>query len=234
MTIKISANQLAEFITAKTPARRRQIVKQNKFGKGHPTYYPCFQTPAKEFLISGAQDATGILTAIDELKVRAKEHENSDWYATDCRITAEAFRALIKIAPLVRALNVTFAPLAAKPKKKLKFGDVEISITPNLIVHGERNKKPLVGALRFYLAKESTYQLGQRGAELVATLEFLWLTLVADGTRAPDTDLCMVLECQQQRITRAPADVAAQVKIIEQGCKQFVELWRLLGDKEAA
>jgi hypothetical protein len=44
----------------------------------------------------------------------------------------------------------------------------------------------------------------------------------------------MVLECQQQRITRAPDDILAQLAIIEQGCRQFVQLWHLIDDKEAA
>lgn len=109
-----------------------------------------------------------------------------------------------------------------------------VTVTPDMIVHGERNGMPLAGALRFYLAKESSYQLGQRGAELVAVMEHLWLTRVASGDRAPEATLCMVVECFQQRVTAAPADTHAHLAAIQKGCRDLVQLWHMLDGQEAA
>jgi hypothetical protein len=229
--IFITANKLAEFITAKTPERRRQIVRQAKQRKkAHPNYYSCFHAPAKRFLISGAKDPSDILRALNRLKARNQD----TWYARDSRITIEAFRALLKIAPELSRLSVAFVPPGAHSRTKLEFADVHVSVTPNLIIHGERNGKPLIGALRFYVAKESTYELGRRGAELVSVLEYIWLTHLATGARTPDRELCMVLECFQQRITCAPADIGQQAAIIERGCREFAQLWRIIDDEKAA
>jgi hypothetical protein len=231
MKIQIPANKLAEFITAKTPERRQQIVRQLKNGKkGHPVYYTLFHKPAKRFLIDGASDATNILRLIERLKGRTQ----SDWYARDSRITTEALRALIKITPELHSLNASFVEPGKDSKTKLEFDDVQVTVTPNLLVHGERGGKPLVGALRFYIAKESTYELGKRGAEIVAVLEYLRLLRLATGKRTPDTELCIVLECFQQRVTKAPAHIENHVSAIEHGCRAFVQLWHQLDEKDAA
>jgi len=229
--IQVSANKLAEFITAKTPERRRQIVRQLKHAdKGHPIYYTLFHSPAKRFLIAGASDATEILGLLDRLKNRV----STEWFARDSRITNEALRALIKIAPEIHRLNCTFELPGKQAKAKLVVGDVHVTVTPNLIVHAERNGKPLIGALRFYISKESTYELGRRGAEIVAVLEYLRLASLATGARTPDTQLCMVLECFQQRITAAPQDISFHEAAIKRGCRELADLWHLMDDKDAA
>ncbi|HVT27119.1 MAG TPA: hypothetical protein VHE81_03790 [Lacipirellulaceae bacterium] len=228
--MQIPANKLAELITAKTPERRERIVRQVRHGStDHPNFYQCFHKPAREFLIGGARDATHILTTIDKLKARRK----TKWFATDSQITTEALRSLVKLAPTLHKVSGSFVrPGSRNAVLHLEHGD--ISVPPNLLIHGERNGRPLIGALRFYLAKESSYQIGVRGAELVAVMEYLWLQQIATGERVPDTDLSLVVECMQGRITRAPADPTAHITVLQHGCREFARLWHLLDDKEAA
>jgi len=231
MKIRVSANKLAEFITAKTPARRKAIVRDIKRPKkGFAPWYAAFRTPAKTFLLRGSKDTSPLDAAIEEMKTR----KGNDWLNTDSAITAQALKALIDAGPILRALKVEFMKVPTGPKEKLEFGEVEVTVTPDLIVKGERSGKPLVGALRFYIAKESTYQLGKRGAELVAGMQYQWLVKNATGTRVPDTTLCMVLECFQQRVTKASDDHATDLDVIKRGCDDFARLWHLLDDEEAA
>jgi hypothetical protein len=226
----IPANKLAEFVSAQTPERRERLVRQVKHGgTGHPIYYQCFHGPAKDFLVAGARDASGILRALDRLKVRTK----TKWYEIDSRITASALKALIALGPQLYGLNAEFSP-TGKAVALLKLSDVDVSVRPNLLVHATRNGKPLVGALRFYLAKESPAQLGVRGAELVATMQYLWLTQIATGARTPDPEHCVVVECMQQRLTKAPADPSRHIAVIERGCREFAEMWHRLDSEEAA
>jgi len=228
--MQIPANRLAEFITAQTPERRVRLVRQVMHGgSGHPNYYQCFHKPAKEFLFSGAHDASPILQVIERLKTRT----STKWFSTDSRITAEALRSLITLSPQLHYLRATFVPIGTRTSL-LHLADADISVRPNLFVHGERKGRPLVGGLRFYLAKESPYQLGIRGAELVAVMEYLSLTQIASGSRSPDTELCVVVECMQGRITNAPADTSHHLAVIERGCREFVQLWHRLDDEEAA
>lgn len=228
--MQIPANKLAEFITAKTPERRERIVRQVRDGNtNHPNYYQYFHKPAREFLIGGVRDASDILRALERLKKRT----GTKWLQTDSRITSQALQCLVKLAPQLHTLSAAFVTPGSR-KAVLHIQDADISAPPNLLVHGERKGRPLIGALRFYLAKESLYQIGVRGAELVAVMEYLWLKQVATGERAPDTSFCLVVECMQERVTKAPADPTAHIAALEHGCREFARLWHLMDDKEAA
>lgn len=238
MLIHTSANKVADFIVAKTPERRRSIVRQvmrsKHQEKGYAPYYSAFDTPAKEFLKGGATKPAIITRAIDRLPDRKSTGLTRRWLDIDNRITREAFLALIELAPKIQARNVNFVSPSKSLKSILEYPEITVTVTPDLMVHGERNGVPLIGAARFYLAKDTPYQLGQRGAELVATMEFLWCLKNATGARAPDSALCMVVECIQRRVTVAPTNIETNVAAIERGCREFVEVWRQLSTEEAA
>ncbi len=238
MNIRVSANKVADFIVAKTPERRRSIVRQvmraRHQNKGFAPYYSAFRTPARKFLEGGANSPSIIERAIKKLPGRATTSPTRDWLDIDNRITREAFLALLQLAPKIQAQNVTFSTPPSKLNATLDFPDIAVTVTPDLIVHGERNGVPLVGTARFYLAKDYSYQLGKRGAELVATMQYMWCLKAATGKRAPEHSICMVMECIQQRVTIAPDDTAAYIAMIERGCREFVQVWRQLSTEEAA
>jgi hypothetical protein len=229
----VSVNKLAEFIVAKTPERKRSLVRrqiqEQALGRSYPLFYMKFRGPAKQFLVGGASDTSIIADVIDDLK----ERKGTKWLDTDARITREAFVALQKLSPALQSLGVKFVK-TPKLSAKIHFPELTVNVTPDLIVHGERNGAPLWGALRFYLAKDSIYQLGKRGAELVAVMEHLWVLNNSTGSRAPDPELSMVVECIQERIMKAPADYTAHLAVIERGCREYVQLWNSISHDEAA
>lgn len=235
MHITTTANKVADFIVAKTPERRRSIVRQVMRAahqeKGYAPYYSAFRTPAKDFLKGGANNPAILQRAIGRLPSRTGA--NPKWLAIDNRITKDALLALLQLGPRIWAQNVAFVT-APRGKATLNYPGITVTVTPDLFVHGERNGVPLFGAARFYLAKDYPYQLGRRGAELVATMEHLWCVQNATGARAPEASLCMVLECIQQRVTLAPDDISANAAAIERGCREFVAIWRQLSTEEAA
>lgn len=231
MKLHITANKLAALITAKTPERRRALVRSLKrtAGEDFPLFYSALRGPAKRFVLNGSVDPAELHQLIQRMSTRS----GSTWINTDSRITSEAAGALIKCAPKLRALNATFVLPDPGTKAVLEYPQVDVITTPNLIVHGKRHHAPLIGAMRFYVAKESSYELGSRGAQLVAAMQHLWLLKVTSGQRIPDASLCLVLECFQQRVTCAP-DASATEGLIRRGCEDFVRIWHELDDKEAA
>lgn len=231
MTIKISANKFADFITAKTDQRRKSIVRQlRRQTTDHAPYYMAFGTPAKEFLKGGLTDQSVILKAIHRMVGRT----GTPWKNRDSRITSEAFRSLLSLKPQLDSLGIQFVKPKGIRSAKLQFPELQVTITPDLLVQGERNDKPLIGSMRFYIAKESTYQLGPKGAALVAAMQYQWLAHVATGERAPDSNLCIVIECFQQRVTAAPMDTQHQREILEKGARDLVHLWHEMDHEEAA
>lgn len=234
MKAHVSANQLAAFLTAKTPERKLAIVRAARRAahsdKGYPPFYNSLKKPARAFLANGALDPV----ALNRLIERMAKRTGRKWHLTDARITAEAAKALIQLGPKLRALDVAFVLPKAGTKAKLDFPDVDVLVSPHMIVEKRRGGAVRVGALRFYTAKESSYELGRKGAELVAAMQHQWLLRVASGGSMPDGELCMVIECFQQRVTQAPADTTALMKQIEQGCRDFMRLWHGLDSRDAA
>lgn len=230
----ITANTFASFLTARSPERKLSVVRAAKRAqhadKGYPPYYQSLRTPARRFLAGGAVNTADLKALILEMESRT----GKKWHLTDAAITRDAAKALIKLAPKLRALDVTFVSARAGMKAKIEYPELDLLVTPHMFVEKRQNGVRRFGTLRFYTAKESTYELGQRGAELVAGMQHQWLLNVASGAAMPDHSLCMVIECFQQRITQAPVDAIQTRKIMDQGYQDFMRLWRGLDEKDAA
>lgn len=234
MKLHVTANTLASFITAKSPERKQSIVRAAqralKNDRGYAPYYQSLRTPAKIFLKDGGTDPTGLHALIAKMK----QCDGNQWHQTDARITIEAAKALIKLTPKIKKLDMEFLMPKKGIKAKIEFPEIDLLVTPHMGVRKKRSNGTSIGAMRFYTAKESAYELGQKGAELVAAMQHLWLLNVATGHEMPDPALCMVIECQQQRITPSPDDSDEIHKRIEQGCHDFARLWHQLDARDAA
>lgn len=235
MPIHISANKLADFALAKTPQQRRRIVRELKRqaahkDQGYAPYYMAFRRPAKAFLASGTIGDQQIRRAINRLNSR----QATDWQKIDSKITTQAFNGLLGMAPNLRGLDLEFVLRDANHRCTIQFPDVVVTVTPDMLLHGERNGVPLIGSLRFYLAKDSAYQLGPQRAELVALMQYQWLAHQNNKGRTADATLCMVLECLQQRVTAAPLNFTPHMALLESSSRQLVRLWDMSDDEAAA
>lgn len=230
----VSANQLASFLTAKTPERKLALVRAVRRAafsdKGYPPYYSSLKKPARSFLASGARDPSPLIRLIEAMA----EQTGKTWHKTDARITAEAAKALMKLAPKLRALDVDFVHPAPGIKAKLEFPEIDVLLRPDMFVEKRQAGAVRVGAMRIYTAKNSNYEIGAKGAELVAAMQHQWLLRITSGATMPDGELCMVVECFQQRITRAPSDTTELMGRVEHGCREFMRLWHGLDSRNAA
>lgn len=229
----VTANTLASFLTAKTPERRQRIVRSawlaQQSPRDYPPYYQSLRTPARRFLANGATSSAGL----NQLITRMAERGGKKWHQTDARITTEAAKALVKLSPKIRNLGVTFL-MPDAGKAKIEFPNIDVLVSPHMLVEKQSGTAKRIGAMRFYIAKESTYELGQKGAELVASMQHLWLTRISSGRIMPDHELCLVIECFQQRITSASIDSERAFKIIAQGARDFARMWEGLDSSNAA
>lgn len=134
---------------------------------------------------------------------------------------------------MIQRTGFGFEPCRTR-KATLHLPEADISVPPNAIVNSPGRNGGSIGGLRFYLAKESRYQIGQRGAELIATLIYLWLAQTQQGGREVDPRMCLVIEVLQRRVTTAPADYAFHVELLRKGASDLVRLWQQLDAEEAA
>ncbi len=237
-TIKVSTNVLAAFIATKSPAKKRSIVRAVKEKKGGPSHYGSFNKAARNYLLnkgtSRAEIDAVIASLIAEAALPRDRQRSKEWFQTRATLTAEAFKALETGIHLLDYGTLNFVLLPKGMKTRIQFGDVAINIRPDLLIEGNRNGVPIEGAFRFYVAKTAEYQLSKRAAELVSAMEYELLITNWKGKRTPDPSLCYVLECFQQRLTPAPADVQATRASIERGCREFSQIWHELDSHQAA
>jgi len=230
----ITANTFASFLTAKTPERKLSIVRNAhramKSDKGYPPYYQSLRTPARRFLASAATNPSELLGLI----VKKEKVTGRKWHLTDAAITRDAAKALLTLAPKIQAIDATFLLGRPETKAKIEYPELDLLVTPHMLVEKRHGKVRRIGALRFYTAKESTYELGVRGAELVAGMQHQWLLNFASGEQMPDFALCMVIECFQQRITQASVDAEETRRLMNQGYRDFMRLLHGLDSKDAA
>jgi hypothetical protein len=224
-----TANKLALFILARTPERRRSIVRTLKRSQesDYPLYYSSLREPARRFVANGAHD-TGELTALID---RMANRGGSRWLETDSRITTEAVHALIGSTPLIRSQSLRFYPPVVRSKAIWSHPHLDVSVTPDLLATAQ-TQVISSGALRLYIAKDTAYELGPRGAELVAIMLHLWHQSVHSNNSVAEH--CFVLECFQQRLTAAPAHPGPLIQAIYRGCEDFVRLWHDIETEEAA
>jgi hypothetical protein len=232
--IKVSANKLAEFITAKTPERKksivRQLVRQESKERNYAPFYQRFKSPACKFMIGGCGDLSVLSNAIKALPQKC----DTPWKSTDSRITKEAFISLGKIAPGIKRYGFEYSSVRSPSGNRLRFGNIYINSKPDLMVRHIRNGIPIFGAVRFYLAKESKYQIGEEGARYVAVMEYLWACHNYVGDVSPEPSLCFVVECMQKRLTFAPSDIESYKARISSECEKLEALWYLISSNEAA
>lgn len=138
------------------------------------------------------------------------------------------------LAPSLQALDAKFVPLGKGTKARLEYPDIDVGIALDMSVEKRVGEATRVGAVRLYTAKDQEFELGPKAAEFFAAMKYLWLLRTATGSTMPDTSLCIVIECFQQRITPAPTDTEVIAKVIEQGCHNFARLWHGLDSKNAA
>lgn len=231
----VTAKDLALFLSAKSPERKKSIVRAAwrafHVDRGYPIHYQSLKTPARRFLAGGAQDPGALLQLIKEM---SKPKGTGRWHKTDARITSEAAKKLIALAPQIRSLGVKFLPLRKGIKARLDYPEIDVGITLDMLVEKKVGGVTRVGAVRVYTAKDQEFELGPKAAEFFAAMEYIWLVRTATGSAMPDSTLCMVIECFQERITPMPSDTEHLSKAIEQGCRDFARHWHGLNSKDAA
>ena len=245
MKIHATANTIALFSTQEDPDKKRSIVRKalreahkaaKEDDRGFAPYYQALKTPARDYFAGGLKDPAGLLALIARMERQQKQatKENRLWHERDARGTAAVAKTLLALQPRFQDLDVSFVLPGPGTKAILEFPDIDVSVTPDVYVQKIKNGAPLIGAMRLYTARGKAYQLGEKAAQLVAVMQYQWLVRVSTGKRMPISELCMVLECFQERITHAPVDPSLHLKRIEAATREFARMWTLLDNQDAA
>ena len=217
---KISINQLATFSKV-SEARKKTIVKQQK---NPPPILVGRYAMAKARIskaISNGGDIIPILKGIEELKKRNPE---TPWKKNDKSVSIDAMERYIKMSlPAILKEN----RYEILPKQKIKsffMSDVEILVSPDLIIKVFIDGKWYLGGLKLHVSKSELFDKNQ--SKYVATCIYQYLDLVfEDDEIIVLPELCFSLDVFANSIISAPKKIERTLEEIESMCLEIKKIW---------
>ena len=218
-TPRVSINPLIEFVDASN-CKKVSIVRKQK----HPSTfvvapYGTARAALKRYVKTDF-DKTCIYDAISRLQSR---DNSTSWKSSD---TANSIHAL------KRFIDSNFPSVYGKircsfPKPEFKncfIGEVDVTVAPDLVLRWEVDNVSYLGAVKFRLSQSSINN--SSGFNAAAILAHYLRTSVATPDEIVDCTHCLFVDVMSDRIYTAPSDITPLLKVLEEVCEEYGQLWR--------
>lgn len=222
---RLSANQLAEIITA-TPTRRKSIITNAKYPK---TVIVAQYRDAYEHLVSfltnSARTAPNFHSQISGLEDKAIDPSYSMWVQSDASRSAEA---LSKVHSAYNSTKLSSFDFRVLPKSKPKIAIEGVQVSPSAVcsVHGIFRKEPAVGCLSIFINKsESSVKARKERCMSAAVLSILYAEqhLPQFGFAAPKLNLSY--DVLEGRLLSAPNTYSKRLSNMKFACEEVALRW---------
>ena len=219
---RISLNKLCEFMTARPP-RQRRILKDQKFPSDFMrVYYREAQEAASLCIASNLEDIPSVTRQIEILN-----QQNPDSVGTQRRVAAniDALEAFLEMTDGID-LSGAEPRLGENVAPKLTIRNVDVSVRPEIILHGEGRSGPVVGALKLHFPK--TNPLDDTSAGYVSAVLQEWCaTHMADAGQAHGP-LCYVVDVGSRTTYPGVRSTVRRLRDIQDACETIAALWPTL------
>ena len=219
MKPKISVNKLGEYLTA-TPARRRQIVRDQKDPPACKTArYQDAREAITGHIASGLRDAQVALRAADELR---QDRGGSDFSIQDRLHSAQAIDAFLGLCDGLQIGALTAVRAAPSANDSLEFAGVRVVMRPDALLLDPATRH-VVGCVKLHFSRSQP--LDGKGAAYVATAlrEHLERNLSAPGTVDPAR--CYVVDIGSGSIAAAPKANKRRLGDLGAACAEIKDRW---------
>jgi hypothetical protein len=218
-------NKLGEFLTTRSPTRRRRLVRDQKQPPSVvvPRYAKAFE-PIAKFLAGRCADPTPIADAIAKLKITVPR---SDWVADDNKNTIAALEHFLTAAALLPTEGATYIK-GDKDAAPLVMAGVQISVRPDFIIRVRRRDKVSTGAMKIHYIKDDDKALTEEGQEYVAMLCHEWNSKYGAKTYPAAHSLSFSLDLFRQNLVPAPKSVTRRMNEIEAACAEIALVWPIV------
>ena len=222
---RISANQLAEYMTA-TDAARPGIIRSARDPQETLTVrYSYARRAICAFLIDMRRDINPLVTMEKRLQNRSDDPDLTCWARDDARRSIEAMWAAYRIRNDV-AKHV-FVSNTKRAATYLQLSGVAVSVRPDLYVHGRARGVNQIGAAILRMTKDdgSTSDKRKEMGRYVATLLRLALDANNPTNREPVTRLCMSIDVQKGSVFVAQRAFTQRLNNLRGACMGIAALW---------
>jgi hypothetical protein len=208
-----------------TPARRRMIVRDQRRPRAFlvPRYNEA-QSLIVRYLESTEHNPAVLLDGVRQLQSATAD---TPWERQRNALCTEALQAFLEMAEQIPT-DFRFQRAPQRPPL-LSYGDVAVSVRPELIVYGtNRALQPRVGALKLYFSKTTPLSAagGTFAATALADFSEQYLTLEIKS----DASLCLVVDVFARTLYRAPRFRKRRRVELLAACDEIARAWGATGD----
>lgn len=224
---RVSAAQLAEYLTAGAP-RRTAIIREARFPKIAVVakYREARQSIARH-LCAGPDGRDHLGEAIDRLSDRGAGAAASDWTVTDCRDSIAALKLFQKShGDLVQRQIAFRAITGALPL--LTIAKVGVSVNLDATAHrrGQNGKEHVGGILLAFSKRLSEDPEAQERATVGALLALLFAEQHLTHAGLAEAKLCFTLDVFGRKLIHAPTGRTKRTAALQHSCEEIALRWR--------
>lgn len=217
---RISANKLAEFMTAKS-ARQRQILRDQKYPSDFKgMYYKEAAEAIARCIASNLEDVSVLANTIGALS-QSTATKIGTRRRIDANIDAlETFQTMLDDV----ALENVEANLGAHSSQRLVIQGIEVSVRPEITLAGQSKKGgALIGGIKLHFPR--TFSLDDDAAGYVSALVQEWCRQNRADEGLPHGPHCYVIDVGAKRVCSGVRSTAARMRDIEAACRNIAALW---------
>ena len=223
---RMSAGQLAEYLTATAP-RRTSIIREAKFPKtAIVAKYREARSGIVKHLCGGPGGPDHLGDAMARLGERASGPVPSQWTSDDCRDSIAALRTFLRSHGGIVSEQLGFRPISGG-LPLLVIAGVGVSVALDATVHRRsRDGTEHVGAVMLFFSKRLSSD--PAAGERVIVSALLCLMFAEKHLRpagSVDSKLCFALDVFGQNLIPAPSGRTKRTTAIEHSCSEVAGRW---------
>ncbi|MBC3877703.1 hypothetical protein H8K38_07790 [Undibacterium sp. FT79W] len=219
---RISVNKLGEYLTA-TPSRRKRIIEDQQQPK---TFIAARYSDARkeivEYLSTGMNDESKILSATAELRI---SNGGSEFVEQDRQASASAIEDFLEASGDLDLEGLFVESGESTSSNNMEVAGVDISMRPDAVLKDQESGQ-VVGCVKLHFPKTSP--LTPQAAEYVATAMRVYLESTEKNS-AIDHSKCYVVDVPTQRVVIAPKSFKRKMHDIEAACEEIDARWKNKG-----
>jgi hypothetical protein len=219
---RISLNKLGEFLTT-NPSRRRRILMDQKYPN---TFIVARYNDAEDSISKYISSDTNDLSILDRnLQELESKNVTTEWEAQTRSLNYEAIDTFYDFTDELEFQNCTFCRVNKNSITPMSFGNVTISVRPEILVYHDSKDIKQIGAIKLYFSKNNS--LTQQSGEYIASMLMEYLRKT-ENDHVPLNKLCCVIDVFAQQIYFAPASYKRRMADVTAACQEIAAIWSTL------
>jgi hypothetical protein len=223
---RLSANQVADYLSA-SPTHRRRIISEAKYPTIVPVRYEDARTAVARHLADNRVSSNILSDALNSLQRKSDRSDLSPWKHQNHKLCVEAIGAFQETESKMGLGGIYFKAPPNSIASKLKISGVSISVSIDLLTQKPAGPgKHLIGGAVLVFSKTGgpDKNIGAR-CQAIALLVHEFLKQYFGDKQKIDPTLCMAADIFGGKVYRAKIQHKQLLKTIQISCEEVAIIW---------